>query len=161
MDMSTIAMSLQLLVTTTLLVVAWQDWIQRRISNHAVLLLIGLASLHWACGLGNLNALWINLVLVLMVSLPGALKSTLGAGDIKLLFTLALLWPTNTLLQAFSVGVIGLVLLCVAMDRLLGDYSRATGEGACLPSVTFIEQLNHRGLPLGTALAIGYLTTLI
>lgn len=169
MDMGAPATALPLtaLVTATLLVVAWQDWQDRRIANSAVLLVLACALLRWLSTAPtelerSLEVHGINVLLALLIIIPGALKSVLGAGDAKLLISLALFWPTADFLRAFSFGVLGLWVLCACADA--GHRGRLVtvddGRDSAAARPGYIQQLTQRGLPLGTALALGALTTI-
>ena len=148
----TVEGSCQALALVLLGTIAWQDWTQRRISNICVLLLIGLALFQLLAGFGHPDHLLLNLALVLLVSLPGLWKPVFGAGDVKLLLALALLWPTGVLLVAFAFGIFTLIALCAIADRL--GARQGPAEGARRHGQA-LQQLKNRGLPLGTALALG------
>lgn len=166
MDMGAPATAIPLtaLVTATLLVIAWQDWQHRRIANGAVLLILACALLRWLSIAPtelerSLEVHGINVLLALLIIIPGAMKSVLGAGDAKLLIALALFWPTDDFLRAFSLGVLALWMLCACADA--GHRMRlATASNGTAARTSYIQQLTQRGLPLGTALALGALTTI-
>ena len=169
MDMGAPATALPLtaLVMATLLVVAWQDWRSRRIANGAVLLVLTCALLRWLSMAPaelerSLAVHGINVLLALLFIVPGALKSAVGAGDAKLLIALALFWSTDDFLQAFSLGVLALWTLCACADAGLRGRLAMAGNGSASPAArtSYMRQLSLRGLPLGTALALGALTTL-
>ena len=88
---------------------------------------------------------------------------TIGLPLLVGLIALALFWPTDDFLRAFSLGVLGLWVLCACADA--GHRGRLAIAGNNTSSQTAsrascIQQLTQRGLPLGTALALGALTTI-
>lgn len=161
------AIILVAVVSATLTLVAWQDWRYRRIPNLAVFTLLICALLRWSQFSGTelervLEVHGINVLLALVIAIPGAMKSVLGAGDTKLLIVLALLWPTDQFLQAFSIGVLALIAGCLLFDTTknqCGSANEATGSKASEMNLPIMFALVQRGLPLGTAFGIGALLT--
>lgn len=148
--------------TATLTLVAWQDWRYRRIPNLAVFALLLCALVRWSQFSGVeleriIEVHGINVLLALFIAIPGTMKSILGVGDTKLLLALALLWPTDLFLQAFSIGILALLAGCILYDTLKPRRYPALTGNVSAPSATVITELKHRGLPLGTALALGAL----
>lgn len=152
-------------VFATLTLVAWQDWKYRRIPNLAVFTLLLCALLRWSQFSGielerMLEVHGINVLLALLIAIPGSMKSVFGAGDTKLLIVLALLWPTDQFLQVFSIGVITLLAGCLVLDAAKNQFGSSTEiadtatSAIALPTM---QALVQRGLPLGTALGIGAL----
>ncbi len=163
MDVSAVTDVALLVVAVCMAVIAWQDWTQRRIANWAVLVLFGCAALRWSLTAPSVSELMFNVIIALVISVPGLMKAALGAGDVKLLFALAPLWTTDTYFQAFSFGLVILLTLCLAADLF-----RSRMRPAMCGSNTTVDrrdqsmyQLRERGIPLGTALSLGWLTTLL
>ena len=154
-------------VTATLAVVAWQDWRYRRIPNLAVSILLLCALFRWSQFSGTelervIEVHGINVLLALLIVIPGSLKGILGAGDTKVLLALALLWPTDQFLQAFSIGVLSLLGLCLLLDALNNRPGAGThSRNSTVITAPIVYQLIHRGLPLGTALGLGHLLTFV
>lgn len=156
-------------VSATLMLIAWQDWRYRRIPNLAVLTLLFCALFRWSQFSGVelervLEVHGINVLLALLIVIPGSVKGIVGAGDSKLLLALALLWPTDQFLQAFSIGVLALLAICLLLDTVLDTVKghrdsglTATGGNADTIALPVLFDLTHRGLPLGTALGVGAL----
>lgn len=122
------------------------DWRQRRIPNAllapaAVLALIALliqgASPLGASGLAVAKGAGLALVL----TLPGYLLRALGAGDVKLLFVIALLGGVWITLGSFAIGA-----LLTAAGGLIGMKVR---------SLLGLDPKQGRHLPFGSALAVG------
>ncbi len=163
MDVTTIIDVSSLVVPACLAVIAWQDWTHRRIANWAVLVLFGCAALRWLLGSPSASELMFNGIIAAVISVPGMLKAALGAGDVKLLFALAPLWPTDTYVQAFSFGLLILITACLLTDLIRSRMLPAMC-GDSMPTRRRDEsmyQLRERGIPLGTALSLGWLTTLL
>lgn len=154
--------ALTLVVAATLVVIAWQDWTQRRIANVAVMVLLGCALVRWLTGSPSIYELMYNLIVALLISLPGMARSVLGAGDVKMLFALAPLLTTDAFFQAFSFGLMMLVGACLMADQTKGRLPLAACNGCAQARPNeFINQLRQRGIPLGTAVSLGWLTTLL
>lgn len=143
----------QAIAAAILAIIAWQDWTQRRIPNWAVGVLLASALVRWLVGDPSSNELMFNLLIVAAISIPGMASATLGAGDVKLLFALAPLWTTDTLVHAFSFGILALFGLAAASDAAR---HHSTPGGA---AASTLGQLRQRGIPLGTAIALGALIT--
>ena len=151
--------------SATLTLVAWQDWRYRRIPNLAVFALLLCALLRWSQFSGVelervLEVHGINVLLALLIAIPGTMKSIFGAGDTKLLSVLALLWPTDQFLQAFSIGILALLAGCIVHDTLKIRRQPALTGNAAGGAMPTMAELRLRGLPLGTALALGALLSI-
>lgn len=139
---------IQVVVVVVLAVVAWQDWNQRIIANWAVVTLLISALLRWLVEPSSSYDLAFNLIIATTIAVPGMATSTLGAGDVKLLYALSPLWTTDMLVYAFSIGILSMIILATLYDHLVVRDS-AHKPGAVM------AQLRTRGLPLGTAIALG------
>lgn len=154
-----------IVASATLTLIAWQDWKYRRIPNLGVFTLLLCALLRWTQFSGLelervLEVHGINVLLALLIVIPGALKGIVGAGDTKLMLALALLWPTDQFLQAFSLGVLALLAICLLHDtaRSRRGLSLAGGNTQTV-ALPVMQELAQHGLPLGTALGLGALLT--
>ena len=138
-------------------VIAWglavlvTDLAVRRIPNLYSLgaAVVGLAFLAYT-GEAVLGGSWVAVLLgtglALVLTLPGYLAHWLGAGDVKLLFAIALLGGWQAVLVSFVVaGLLGGLLAWAAL--LLQRYA-----GRPLPA--------RRWLPFGAALALGLLVAI-
>ncbi|MAY36804.1 MAG: hypothetical protein CMN84_11960 [Spongiibacteraceae bacterium] len=152
-----------LVVAACMAIIAWQDWTQRRIANWAVLVLFGCAALRWNLTSPSVSELMFNVIIALLISVPGLMKAALGAGDVKLLFALAPLWTTDTYFQAFSFGLVILITICLVADLFRSRIRPAmcTGNTTAGRRDESMYQLRERGIPLGTALSLGWITTLL
>lgn len=135
-----------------LLAIAYYDWQHRRISNHlCALLLLSIACNSLIVGQSiPISAVLVNLVIALLLTLPGYCKGVLGGGDVKLMIVLAPAWQPLFFLQAFAIGVLGLVLLMTARTYFSKTNARTAPNFGADNERTF-----SRGLPLGTAMAMG------
>jgi prepilin peptidase CpaA len=143
--------------TAILPVIAWglavlvTDLAVRRIPNlyslgAAVVGLVFLVYTGEAVLGGNWIAVLLGAGLALVLTLPGYLAHWLGAGDVKLLFAIALLGGWQAVLVSFAVaGLLGGLLAGAAL--LLQRYT-----GRPLPK--------RRWLPFGAALALGLLVAI-
>ncbi|CAH1746292.1 Peptidase_A24 domain-containing protein [Thauera humireducens] len=128
------------------LAIAASDWRERRIPNAllapaAVLALIAL-SIQGASPLGASGlAVAKGAGLALLLTLPGYLLRALGAGDVKLLFVIALLGGVWMMLGSFAIGA-----LLTAAGGLVGLKVR---------SLLGLDPKQGRHLPFGSALAVG------
>ncbi len=154
---------LDTVVSATLALIVWQDWKYRRIPNLAVLTILLCALLRWSGFSGvelerTLEAHGMNVLLVLLFVIPGSIKSIVGAGDTKLLIALALLWPSEQFLHAFSMGVIALIAACLLFDMAKRQSAASDTPGYATSTIAMptVSALTVRGLPLGTALGIGF-----
>lgn len=94
-----------------------------------------------------------------LISIPGYWKGVVGGGDVKLLFALALLWSPIQLMTSFSLGLLCLAIIMVAIDF---RSSATITQGA--PSSTINAEAKstmHKGIPWGTALALGATITTV
>ncbi len=158
-------LAINVVVMTILTVVAWSDWRERRIPNSTLALLLActlfqFSAMHMDLLQGpTLRDIALNLMLAALLFVPGYATGQLGAGDVKLFSVLALLWPSQVYLQAFSVGILGLIVACFALEWLQRLGSRMTPQWAPAgPPLT--QTLRERGIPAGTAIALGALYAL-
>jgi prepilin peptidase CpaA len=130
------------------LAVASSDWRQRRIPNALLapaaalallVLLIQGASPLGASGMAVAKGAG----LALLLTLPGYLFRALGAGDVKLLFVIALLGGVWITFGSFAIGA-----LLTAAGGLLDLKVR---------SLLGLDPKQGRHLPFGSALAVGLL----
>ncbi len=144
------ALSLWLLLA----LVAIIDWRQRRIPNVLTLAIAAIAMVSfWGKPSLNWPQLGLNASIALLLTLPGYFRAQLGAGDVKLLLALAPHWTILQFLSAFSSGI--LLLACVH------TLARRSSKPALLShSLAGGSALQQRGLPLGSAVFIGYSLTL-
>lgn len=143
--------------TAILPVIAWglavlvTDLATRRIPNlyslgAAVVGLVFLAFTGEAMLGGSWVAVLLGAGLALVFTLPGYLAHWLGAGDVKLLFAIALLGGWQVVLVSFVVaGLLGELLACSTL--LMQRYA-----GWPMPE--------RRWLPFGAALALGLLVAI-
>lgn len=135
-----------------LLAIGYYDWQHRRISNHlCALLLLSIACNSLIVGQSiPISAVLVNLAIALLLTLPGYCKGVLGGGDVKLMIVLAPAWQPLFLLQAFTIGVLGLALFMTVKTYLGKAYVRTA------PTFGVDRERGYsRGLPLGTAMAMG------
>ncbi|MBB3046726.1 prepilin peptidase CpaA [Litorivivens lipolytica] len=154
--------ALTIVFSATLAFIAWQDWTQRRIANGAVLALLACAVVRWITESPNGYELIFNLIIASLISVPGLMRAVLGAGDVKMLFALAPLLTTDAYFQAFSFGLVILVGACLLADQALRRFPLEACQGcAQVRPNELMNQLRERGIPLGTAVSLGWLTTLL
>lgn len=161
MDVTDISDLSLLVVAACMAVIAWQDWTQRRIANWTILVLAGCAALRWLVGSPSQSELMFNAIIASVISVPGLAKGVLGAGDVKLLFVLAPLWTTDSYFQAFSFGLVLLIAACLATDLFRSRIRPAICIGTSARPDECMHQLRERGIPFGTAVSLGWLTTLL
>ena len=171
--MTTSVVQLTIPMLAILGVIAWTDWHERRIPNTAVLALLLCALVQFVAvrleffqGLSSGDVL-INVGLFSLLLIPGFLLGIIGAGDIKLFAVLSLLLPPQILLPAFALGITGLVVACFVVDSLTILSYRSLEPVSLDHKVvqqttgsTLLSQLRTRGIPMGTAIALGTLTSL-
>lgn len=141
-----------------LLVIGCIDWQQRRIPNSlCALLLLSAVYAHLITGQSiATSAVLVNLAIALLLCLPGYFKGVLGGGDVKLMIALVPAWSTLFLLQAFALGVLSVALLMVVQSYLVRPTALTE------PNTEYgTERSFARGLPLGTAMAVGGLASLL
>jgi len=140
--------ALKLAIALWALVIATSDLRRRRIPNALlapaaalalIVLLIQGASPLGASGLAVLKGAG----LALLLTLPGYLFRALGAGDVKLLFVIALLGGVWITFGSFAIGA-----LLTAAGGLLDLKIR---------SLLGLDPKQGRHLPFGSALAVGLL----
>lgn len=135
-----------------LLVIAYIDWKQRRISNSWLIVLSGWAAYYAALSPEiSLQVIAINAIIGLALTLPGFMKGVVGGGDVKLMLAISPLWPPIQLLWVFSAGILSLLLL-MSLAHLISTMSLT--KVRCPASYLTATSL-QRGLPLGSAIAIG------
>lgn len=133
-------------------VIALVDWKQRRIPNSWLLILSGWAALYAAFSPEiNLKIIAVNLVIGLALTLPGYAKGIVGAGDVKLMIAISPLWQPLQLLWVFSLGIISLLFLMSLQHFIL----KMPLIKAHCPNTQTSNTAFHRGVPLGSAIAIG------
>jgi prepilin peptidase CpaA len=142
-----------------LLIIGYIDWQYRRIPNSLVIILAGWAAYTAAFSSGiTAQTIAINIGIGLTLTLPGYIKGIVGGGDVKLMLAIAPLWPSLQLLSVFSVGIFSLLLL-MSFTHLVSRMSLIKAHyanTANLPSASF-----KRGIPLGSAIALGALFTTV
>jgi prepilin peptidase CpaA len=130
------------------------DWQHRRIPNLAVLLIAGLAwGSYFLWKPFDATTVMINILLAVLLTVPGYLRGIVGAGDVKLMLAIAPLWSSISLLQIFASGVLLTVCLLKLQAPLVASW-----RGVFAPSShTDAKPVppSHTGLPLGTAIALG------
>lgn len=160
-------MAIDTVVMAILFAVAWIDWHERRIPNSTLLMLLACTLFQFAAVRMNLveglslRDLAVNLSIAAVLFIPAYGAGLLGAGDVKLYGVLALLWPSEVYWQAFAIGMLGLVLLCLIIDRVRRLGNRFTVETAPANATVLMDSLRSRGIPAGTAMALGALITLV
>lgn len=138
----------QLIIGVWALVVAVSDWRQRRIPNT---LLVAAAAgavlglfLHGRSLLGaSGSSVALGVALGFLLTVPGYLMRALGAGDVKLLFVIALLGGAWVALGSLAIGA----LLCAVFGLMGVAMCRLRGE----------KPPEGRYLPLGSAMLVGLL----
>lgn len=135
-----------LIISAWALVIASSDLRQRRIPNALLAPAATLALLVLlAQGTSPLGASGLAVAkgagLALVLTLPGYLLRALGAGDVKLLFVIALLGGVWITLGSFAIGA-----LLTAAGGLIGMKVR---------SLLGLDPKQGRHLPFGSALAVG------
>lgn len=135
-----------------IVVVAYLDWKQRRIPNSWLLILSGWAACYAAFSQEmTLKIIAINIVIGLALTLPGYIKGIVGGGDVKLMLAISPLWPPTELLWIFSVGILSLLLLMSSAHI----FSAMPLTKAYYPATNTAKATFNRGVPLGSAIAIG------
>ncbi|CAA0088049.1 Uncharacterised protein [Zhongshania aliphaticivorans] len=135
-----------------LLIIGYIDWRNRRIPNNWVVILFGWAVFYTALSPEiNLKLIGLNLVIGLALTLPGYVKGIVGAGDVKLMIAISPLWQPTQLLWVFSLGIISLLFLMSLQHYILKMPLIKT----YYPDSQTSNTAFHRGVPLGSAIAIG------
>jgi prepilin peptidase CpaA len=135
-----------------LIVIAYIDWKQRRIPNSWLMVLSGWAACYAAFSPAiSLQIIAINAIIGLALTLPGFMKGVVGGGDVKLMLAISPLWPPIQLLWVFSTGILGLLLL-MSSAHLISTMSLTKVH---CPASNLIATSLQRGLPLGSAIAMG------
>lgn len=146
-----------LAASITVLLIGSIDWHRRQIPNHLLsILLIAAAFTAAASAQFDIKTIALNVVIGLALALPGYIKGVVGGGDVKLMLAISPLWPTSQLLVIFVSGVLSTVCLM----KLLEQYSQAiqiAGEFQGEQANNFFQtqNLTERGIPWGTAIAVG------
>jgi prepilin peptidase CpaA len=99
----------------------------------------------------SLVSMAVNIAIALALTLPGYIKGVVGGGDVKLMLALAPLFSPFQLLFVFSTGVASLLLLMT----FLHSVAKMPLIKAYYPNVATQETVFQRGIPLGTAIALG------
>lgn len=135
-----------------LIVIAYIDWKQRRIPNSWLIVLAGWAACYAAFYSDiSLKVIAINVTIGLALTLPGYMKGIVGGGDVKLMLAIAPLWSPIQLLWVFSTGILSLLLLMSSAHLI----SKMSLIKAHYPVTNLIATSFQRGLPLGSAIAMG------
>lgn len=130
------------------------DWQHRRIPNLAVVLIGGLAwGSYFLWKPFDSSTVMINILLAVLLTVPGYLRGIVGGGDVKLMLAIAPLWSSITLLQIFASGVLLTVCLLKLQAPLVARW-RGAGPSDTNTDVKPVRPANT-GLPLGTAIALG------
>lgn len=138
----------QLIIGAWALVIAVSDWRQRRIPNTllvaaAVGAILGFL-VHGRSLLGaSAGSVALGAALGLLLTVPGYLVRGLGAGDVKLLFVIALLGGAWVAMGSLAIGAS----LCAAFGLVGRAICRLRGE----------KPPEGRYLPLGSAMLVGLL----
>lgn len=138
----------QFIIGAWALVVAASDWRQRRIPNTllvaaAVGAVLGLL-VHGRSLLGaSAGSVALGAALGLLLTVPGYLMRALGAGDVKLLFVIALLGGAWVALGSLAIGA----LLCAVFGLM----------GVAMCRLRCEKPPEGRYLPLGSAMLVGLL----
>ena len=147
-----------------LLCIGAHDWQYRRIPNNWLLALAGLGlTLHLFAAKGLAPSLFINLAIGLLLTSPGYLRGALGGGDVKLMLAISPLWPPSQLLFIFVSGIAvtaGLLLASRYQRRSAIKYALQNEDAYQQSAANDVVRPQHldqyaRGLPLGTAIALG------
>ncbi|MEX1667679.1 prepilin peptidase [Zhongshania guokunii] len=137
-----------------LLAIGYIDWLHRRIPNSYLLVLLGLGIYsNIVLASSTLTAVIINIIIALALTLPGYIKGVLGGGDVKLMLVLAPFYTPLQLLLVFSIGIGSLLFLMT----FLHFAQRMSLTKAYCPALAAHQSPFQRGLPLGSAIALGAL----
>jgi prepilin peptidase CpaA len=135
-----------------LLVIAYIDWKERRIPNSWLIALAGWAACYAALSpVISLKIIALNAIIGLVITLPGFMKGVVGGGDVKLMLAISPLWSPSQLLWVFSIGILSLLLL-MSSAHLISKMFLIKEQ---CPANNLIATSFQRGLPLGSAVAIG------
>ncbi|GAB3374335.1 A24 family peptidase [Spongiibacter taiwanensis] len=150
-----------MLLVSVLLLIGAIDWQQRRIPNLLLAVLLGIVVLHRNTMPGPTGiVLFSNVVFALVVTAPAYAKKILGAGDVKLMLVLSPVWPTVIFLQVFALGILSLVAVML-LQKIVTQASlvKKLTPSQSPPCGHSFDLRFSRGLPLGTAIALGALIT--
>lgn len=138
-----------------LIITGYIDWKKRKIPNRLVIILAGWAACYAAFSSSvNIQNIAVNIFIGLALTLPGYIKGIVGGGDVKLMLAITPLWPPLQLLSVFSIGVFSLLLL-MSFTNLISKMSLTK---AYYPNCTNLTSASFkRGIPLGSAIALGAL----
>jgi prepilin peptidase CpaA len=133
------------------------DWQCRRIPNELVVCFlavsVGVALNDW-----HTAAVVSNIVIAMLLSLPGYIKGVLGGGDVKLLLAMSPLYPPLEYLLVFACGVLLLAALFVLRTfarkqaNSVREHITRYDEGVASNAEAVVQ---HDGLPIGTAIMLG------
>ena len=140
------------MIIIPLAVIGYFDWLYRRIPNsHLVILLTLGVYTNIAVESVSLATIVINIAVALVLTLPGYIKGVLGGGDVKLMLAITPLYAPLQLLLVFSIGI-GSLLLLMAFLHIA---QRMSLTKAYCSNMAVQHSPFQRGLPLGTAIALG------
>ncbi|GAA4088255.1 prepilin peptidase [Zhongshania borealis] len=135
-----------------LCLVGYIDWQHRRIPNSLVVILAGWAACYAAFSSEvSVQSIFVNIGIGLALTVPGYIKGVVGGGDVKLMLALAPIYTTPQLLWVFSIGI-GSLLFLMAVLHLA---QRMPLTKAYYPNYAVQPSAFKRGLPLGSAIALG------
>lgn len=140
-----------------LLYIAIVDFRFRRISNGAVAMVaLNATLLFFLEDQQSALGIFVNLVLLGVIFMPGYLRGLVGAGDIKLFAGLALCWPPLTLLWVLASGMVLTVFFFCGWGLISSDENRPapTGNASQQSHLALLQ----RRIPLGTAVFAGTIT---
>lgn len=143
-----------MLFLAPLIAIGYIDWQHRRIPNSYLLVVLGLGTYSMLIIEGNsLITVLINIAIALALTLPGYIRGVLGGGDVKLMLAITPFYAPLQLLLVFSIGIGSLLLLMA----FLHVAQRMSLTKAYCPNMAVQQSPFQRGLPLGTAIALGAL----
>ncbi|SNR71430.1 prepilin peptidase CpaA [Methylobacillus rhizosphaerae] len=137
------------------LVVAGQDFSKRKISNYLTLGVV-IVGVLWLLLRGvsfngqSVMSVILGLAVASLLTIPGYVTKTLGAGDVKLLWAIAALCGLELMLGSFIVASVsvGVIFLCsTGLNMFLQYYGREWRP--------FYWNGQKRYIPFGTALGFG------
>lgn len=143
------------------LVVASQDFLKRKISNYLTLG-VSIIGLLWLLfhGVSFNGQSWMSVIFGLAVAslltLPGYVTKTLGAGDVKLLWAIAILCGLEMMLGSFIVASISVALVFFS-TKLVNEFLQYYGR----EWRPFYWSGQKRYIPFGTALAFGMMVFIL
>lgn len=140
------------MVIISLAIIGYFDWLYRRIPNSHLVVLLTLGVYTNIQGESiSLTTAMINIAVAVMLTLPGYIRGLLGGGDVKLMLAITPLYAPLQLLLVFSIGI-GSLLLLMAFLHIA---QRMSLTKAYCSNMAVQQSPFQRGLPLGTAIALG------